>query len=104
MAALNNERVVQINSIFLSAVLTKESILFQSRVNFFFYLVTEFCVVPIFNVSLREYHFILLIIFRLGSPGFIKPSGFFWAPLQPYNSSMYSRYCIVFWLNKNELN
>ena len=41
MAALNNERVVQINFIFLSAVLTKESILFQSRVNFFFYLVTE---------------------------------------------------------------
>ena len=43
MAALNiNERVVQIDFIFLSAVLTKESILFQSRVNFFFYLVTEF--------------------------------------------------------------
>ena len=39
----------------------------------------------IFNVSLRKYHFILLISFRLGSPGFIKPSGFFWAPLQPYN-------------------
>ena len=39
MAALNNERVVQTNFIFLSAVLTKESILFQSRVNFFFYLV-----------------------------------------------------------------
>ena len=36
MAALNNERVVQINFIFLSAVLTMESILFQSRVNFFF--------------------------------------------------------------------
>ena len=35
MAALNNERVVQINFIFLSAVLTKESIPFQSRVNFF---------------------------------------------------------------------
>ena len=32
---LNNERVVQINFIYLSAVLTKESILFQSRVNFF---------------------------------------------------------------------
>ena len=42
MAALNNERVVQINFIFLSAILTKESILFQSRVKFFFYLVTEF--------------------------------------------------------------
>ena len=38
--ALNNERVVQINFIFLFALLTKESILFQSRV--FFYLVTEF--------------------------------------------------------------
>ena len=35
MAALNNERVVQINFMFLSAVLTKESILFQPRVNFF---------------------------------------------------------------------
>lgn len=34
--ALNNERVVQINFIFLSAVLTKESILFQSRVKFLF--------------------------------------------------------------------
>ena len=64
MAALNNERVVQINFIFLSAVLTKESILFQSRVCL--------CLVPIFNVSLREYHFILLISFRLGSPGFIS--------------------------------
>ena len=43
MAALNNERVVQIDFIFLSAVLTKESILFQRRVKFFFfYLVTEF--------------------------------------------------------------
>ena len=42
MAALNNERVVQIDFIFLSAVLTKESILFQSRVNIFFYVVTEF--------------------------------------------------------------
>ena len=30
---------------------------------------------------------------RLRSPGFIKPSGFFWAPLQPYNSYMYC--CIV---------
>ena len=36
MAALNNKRVVQIDFIVLSAVLTKESILFQSRVNFFF--------------------------------------------------------------------
>ena len=34
--------VVQINFIFLSPVLTMESILFQSRVKFFFYLVTEF--------------------------------------------------------------
>ena len=42
MAALNNERVVQINYIFVSAVLTKESILFQSSVKFFFYLVAEF--------------------------------------------------------------
>ena len=42
MAALNNERVVQINFIFLSAVLTKESILIQSRVKFFFYIVSEF--------------------------------------------------------------
>ena len=42
MAVLNNERVVQIDFIFLSAVITKESVLFQSRVNFFFYLVTEF--------------------------------------------------------------
>ena len=41
MAALNNERIVQIDFIFFSAVLTKESILFQSRVNFF-YRVTEF--------------------------------------------------------------
>ena len=100
MAALNNERVVQINFIFLSAVLTKEGIMFQSRVNFFFvYLVTEFitllslCLVPIFNVSLREFHFILPISLRLGSPGFIKPSGFFWAPLQHYNSHIYP--CIV---------
>ena len=38
MAALNNERVVQINFMFLSAVLTKESILFQPRVNFFYIL------------------------------------------------------------------
>ena len=37
--------------------------------------------------------FCLVISLRLGSPGFIKPSGFFWAPLQPYNSYMYS--CIV---------
>ena len=43
MTALNNERVVQINFILLSAIITMESILFQSRVNFFFfYLVTEF--------------------------------------------------------------
>ena len=34
MAALNNDRVVQIDFIFLSAVLTKESTLFQSRVFF----------------------------------------------------------------------
>ena len=99
MAALNNERVVQINFIFLSAVLTKESILFQYRVEFFLYFVAVFitylslCVVPIFNVSLREFHFILLISLRLGSPGFIKPSGFFWAPLQHYNSHIYP--CIV---------
>ena len=99
MAALNNERVVQINFIFLSAVLTKESILFQSRVKFFFYLVTEFItqlslsLVLIFNVSLHEVHFVLLISLRLVNPGFIKPSGFFWAPLQHYNSYMYS--CIV---------
>ena len=33
--ALNNERIVRINFIFLSAVLTKESILFQSSVTFF---------------------------------------------------------------------
>ena len=39
MTALHNERVVQIDFIFLFAVLTKESVLFQSRV---FYLVTEF--------------------------------------------------------------
>ena len=67
MAALNNERVVQIDFIVLSAVLTKKSILFQSRVKYFFYLVTEFitllslCLVPIFTVSRREFHFILLI-------------------------------------------
>ena len=43
MAALNNERLVEINFIELfSVVLTKESTLFQSRVIFFFYLVTEF--------------------------------------------------------------
>ena len=42
IAALNNERVAQIDFIFLSAVLTKESILFQSRAKFFFCLVTEF--------------------------------------------------------------
>ena len=35
MAALNNERVVQIDFIFLPAVPTKESFLFQSRVFFF---------------------------------------------------------------------
>ena len=58
MAALNNERVVQIDFIFLSAVLTKESILFQSRVKVFFYHVTEFINLTqslfssIFNVSL----------------------------------------------------
>ena len=78
MAALKNKRVVQIDFIFLFAVLTKESILFQSRVKIFFYLVTEFitqlslCLVPIFNVSLHEFHFILLISLRLDSPGFIS--------------------------------
>ena len=36
MAALNNEHVVQIDFIFLSAVVTKESIPFQSRVKYFF--------------------------------------------------------------------
>ena len=36
MATLSNERVVQIDFIFLSAVLAKESILFQSRVKIFF--------------------------------------------------------------------
>ena len=78
MATLNKERIVQIDFTFLSAVLTKESILFQSRVNFF-YLVNEFitylnlCLVPIFNVSLHEFHFILLISLRIGSPGFISP-------------------------------
>ena len=35
MAALNNERVVQIDFIFFSAILTYEGILFQSRVKFF---------------------------------------------------------------------
>ena len=35
MAALNNERVVQIDFIFLYAILTYEGILFQSRVKFF---------------------------------------------------------------------
>ena len=39
MAALNNERVVQINFISPSAVLIKESILFQSRVIFFLSIV-----------------------------------------------------------------
>ena len=78
MAALNKERVVKIDFTFLSAVLTKESILFQSRVNFF-YLGNEFitylsvCLVPIFNISPREFHFILLISLRMGSPGFISP-------------------------------
>ena len=42
MTALHNERVVQIDFIFVFAVLTKESVLFQSRVKFFFFLVTEF--------------------------------------------------------------
>ena len=42
VAALNNKHVVQINFIFLYAVLTKETILFQLRVKFFSYLVTEF--------------------------------------------------------------
>ena len=78
MAALNKERIVQIDFTFLSAVLTKESILFQSRVNFFC-LVNEFitylnlCLVPFFNVSLREFHFLLLISLRMGSPGFTSP-------------------------------
>ena len=95
MAALNKERIVQIDFTFLSVELTKESILFQSRVNFFC-LVNEFitylnlCLVPIFNVSLSEFHFILLISLRMGSPGFISllvSSGL------PYNCYMYS--CIV---------
>ena len=42
MAAPNNERVVQTDFIFLSALLSKESIPFLSRVKYFFYLVTEF--------------------------------------------------------------
>ena len=37
-----------------------------------------------------------------GDPRLHKPSDIFWAPLQPYNSHMYS--CIISWLNKNELN
>ena len=45
MAALNNERVVQIDFIFLSAILTKEGILFQSRVKFFsFLLLNSSCI------------------------------------------------------------
>ena len=40
--ALNNERVVQIDFIFLSAVLTKEVFCSNSELNIFFYLVTEF--------------------------------------------------------------
>ena len=42
MAALHNERVVQIGFILLSAVLTKESPPFQSRVKYFFYLANDF--------------------------------------------------------------
>ena len=42
MAAPNNQRVVQIDFKFLSALLSKEGIPFQSRVKYFFYLVTEF--------------------------------------------------------------
>ena len=50
-----------------------------------------------FNVSLRKFHF--TYFFVTGQPRLHKPSGFFWAPLPTYNS-----YCIIFWLNKNELN
>ena len=55
MAALNNERVVQVDFIFLSALLTKESTLFQSRVNFFSILFL------FLTFHFREFHFILLI-------------------------------------------
>ena len=46
MAALNNERVVQIDfTEFLSAILTKEGILSQSRVKFFsFLLLNSSCI------------------------------------------------------------
>ena len=63
-AALNNERVVQIDFRFL--LYWHKRVLLQSRVSFFFlscywiYYLISLCLVPIFNISLREFHFILL--------------------------------------------
>ena len=107
MAALSNERVVQIDFIFLSAVLTKESILFQSRVKFFFvscywiHNLTQSLFSSYFNLSLREFRFVFFCLFeiislRMGSPGFIS--------LAPLQFLYVFLYCIIFCLNKNELN
>ena len=54
------------NRFYIPAVPTEESFLFQSRVKIYFlscywiHYLKSLCLVPIFNVSLREFHFILL--------------------------------------------
>ena len=111
MAPLNNERVVEINFIFLSAVLTKESILFPSRVNFFF----PFChwihnlTQSLFSSNfLLTYHFANFILFayffETGEPRLHKAFWFLLGSLATLQFQYVFLYCIIFWLNKNELN
>ena len=44
--------------------------------------------VPIFNVSLRKFHF--TYFFLTGEPRLHKSFSFFWAPLSTHNSYIYS--------------
>ena len=61
------------------------------------------CLVPIFNASLRQFHFILLISLT-GEPRLHKAFWFLLGFLATLQFLYIFLYCVIFWLNKNELN
>ena len=109
MAALNNERVAQINFIFLSAVLTKESILFQTRVNIFclscywIHNLTQSLFSSYFWRITPRISFYFPYFFETGKPRLYKV-WFLLGSLATLQFLYISLYCIIFWLNKNKLN
>ena len=62
------------------------------------------CLVPIFNVSLREFSFYFIYLFVTGEPRLHKAFWFLLGSLGNLQFSYVFLYCIIFWLIKNELN